>query len=201
MRPEDGDEFDGAVERTEPVRREGAELDRFVRFDNQILFAEQKAHASVEDVHPIVAVVDSKRVSWWWASAIVADSDLECAQSTRGSVRERPHRQAVPGDGFAANPWIGRRRSCEQFVGADSERGSEPGDVIEGEASLPGLESTEHRDVDVRSGTDLLKGQTLLEAQLTKSSANSLIDRLRMWICLHGKKCCAHEAMPSTSIP
>jgi hypothetical protein len=177
MGPEDGDEFDGSVDRTEPVGREGAELDRFTRLDNEVLFAEQKAHASVEDVHPVVAVVDSQRVSWWWASALGADSDLECAQSARGSVREWPHRQAVSGDGFAANPRIGRRRASEQVVGTDSECCCESGNVIEGEAPLPGLEAAEHRDVDVRSIADLLKGQTLFEAELTKASANSLIYR------------------------
>jgi len=165
--PKHGDEFDGAVDRAEPVWCEGAELDGFARLDNEVLFAEEEAHASVEDVHPVVAVVDSQRLSRWRASALGADSDLECAQPARGSVRERPHRQAVSGDGFAANPRIGRRRASEQLVGTDSERNCESGDVVEGEATFSGLEAAEHRDVDAGAIADLLKGQTLIEAKLT----------------------------------
>jgi len=70
--------------------------------------------------------------------------------------------------------------------------------VIEGEAPLPGLEPAEHRDVDARSITDLLQGQTLLEAKLTKASSDSLIDRLWTRVCLHGKNSCARQAMSST---
>jgi hypothetical protein len=48
--------------------------------------------------------------------------------------------------------------------------------VIEGEPSLPGLESAEHRDVDVRSIADLLEGETLLEPKLAEPSPHSLVD-------------------------
>ncbi len=162
----DGDELDGAIDRAEPVGCEGAELDRFTRLDDEVLFAEQQPHPSVKDIHPVVTVVDSQRVWWWWASALCADSDLERAQSARGSVRERPHRQAVSGDGFAANPRIGRRRSSEKFVGADRKCGGEPGDVVQGEATLAGLESAEHRDIDAGPVADLLKGEALFVAEL-----------------------------------
>jgi hypothetical protein len=55
LRPDDQDEFDGAVDRAEPVRCPGGELDGLARLDREVLIAEQQAQAPVEDVEPVVA--------------------------------------------------------------------------------------------------------------------------------------------------
>ena len=162
----------------EPVGGEGAELDRFARFDDEVLFAEQQAHPSVEDVHPVVAVVDAQLAPRGWAAALGGDADLEGAQPAGRPVRERPHRQTVAGDRFATDPWVGRRRSTEKVVGADPKRGGEHGDVIEREASFAGLEPAEHRDVDVGSIADLLQGEALLVTELAKAPTDSIVDGL-----------------------
>ena len=55
---EDRDEFDGAVDGTEPVRRQRRELDRLPGFDRQVVVAEQQPERTVEDVQPVVPLMD-----------------------------------------------------------------------------------------------------------------------------------------------
>ena len=117
--PEDGDEFHRAIDDPEPVRCERAELDRFTRFDHEILFAKEQTHPSIQYVHPVVTVMDSQLVAWGWAATLAGDANFERTQPARGPVGERPHRQAVTGDRFAADPWIRGGCSSEEFVGAD----------------------------------------------------------------------------------
>ena len=88
----------------------------------------------------------------------------------------------------------------EQIIGRDTERGGKPRDVIERESPLAGLESAEHRDVDVRPVTHLLQREALLVTELTEPSPHSFIDRLWRRICLHGKKSCSPWCLPSRSM-
>ncbi len=57
--PKDCDEFDWPVDRAEPVGCEGAELNCFAWLDDQILFAKNQTHPPVEDVHPVMPVMDA----------------------------------------------------------------------------------------------------------------------------------------------
>ncbi len=119
MGPEHGDELDRPIDRSEPVRCQRAELNCFARFDHKILFAEEQTHPSVQHVHPVVAVMDSQLVSWGWAATLAGDTNLERAQPTRGSVGQRPHRQAITRDRFATDPWIRCGCTSEEFVRTD----------------------------------------------------------------------------------
>ncbi len=59
--------------------------------------------------------------------------------------------------------------------------------MIQGEAPLPGLESAEHRDVDVGPVTHLLQGQALLRSEFSQPAANASVDPfVTVWVCLHG---------------
>ena len=87
-------------------------------------------------------------------------------------------------------------RSTELIVG----RGGKSRDVIERESPLAGLESAEHRDVDVRPVTHLLQREALLVTELTEPSPHSFIDRFWSRVCLHGKKSCSPWCLPSRSM-
>jgi hypothetical protein len=78
---EDGDELDGAVDGPEPVRRPRRELDGLPRLDRQVLRPEQQPQAAVQDVEPVVALVDGKDLGR--RAALGADGDLEGVQAAR----------------------------------------------------------------------------------------------------------------------
>ena len=80
VRAEHGDQIHGTVDRPEPVRCQGTELDGVTWLDDQVLVAEQQPHASIKDVHPVVAVVDAQRLGRFAPSG--ADPDPAQVQPT-----------------------------------------------------------------------------------------------------------------------
>ena len=119
---EDGDQFDRAVDSAEPVRGVRGKLDCVAGFDDQVLFSEDEAHSSVEDVLPVVTLVDAELGTWGWPPAPAGDPNLERTQPAGGPVGERPHRQPVTGDRLTANTWVRRGRPAGQIVGGNAER-------------------------------------------------------------------------------
>ena len=141
---EDSDQLDRAVDSAEPVGGVRGKLDCFAGFDDQVLFSEDEAHSSVEDVHPVVTLMDAELGTWGWPLASAGDPDLERPQPAGRPVGERPHRQPVTSDRLTTNTWVRRRRPTEKVVGGNAERSCEARDVIEGEATFAGFEAAEH---------------------------------------------------------
>jgi hypothetical protein len=183
LRSEDHDELDRLVDYAEPVRCPGAELDGLTWFDREIVVAEQEPKPPVEHVHPLVALVHGQLGGR--RAPLSGDAGLVGEQAPAGApVRERPVGDAVGPERFAADSGIGPRRRAEQVVGGDVEGGGEPRDVVEGQATLAGLEAAEGGDVDVRPLGDLLEGQLALGAQLAQPSADLGVDRIVCVVCL-----------------
>src|SRR5687768_9573435 len=102
-------------------------------------------------------------------------------------MRERPHGHPVGTGRLAADSRVSVRRRSEEVIDRYTEPGGQPGEVVESEPPLTGLQSTQRRGVDVGSIGDLLQGEPSLRPDLPQSPADADIDRLLWSVCLHSK--------------
>src|SRR6187551_699598 len=90
--PEDRDQFDLLVDRAEPVRGPGRELDGLTRLGDEVAVAEDQAQASRDHVEPLVALVNGELLRGLTAAGL--DDDLEHPRPPRFTA-ELPHGHPV----------------------------------------------------------------------------------------------------------
>ena len=80
------------------------------------------------------------------------------------------------GPARAAHARVGPLGRVQQLVGADAERGGEPGQMVEREPALARLQAAERRDVHPRARGDRFERQAALRSQLAEPPAHMRID-------------------------
>jgi hypothetical protein len=186
LRSHDHDELHGAVDRAEPVWCPGRELGGLAWLDDVLDAVEEEPQSPVQDVQPVVALVDGQRVGR--CAPLGADRNPVGMQSSgRPPLGERPERHAVDTPRPGPDPWVLSWARAQKLVGAHTKGVRQPGDVIKRQASLAGLQATQGGDIDACALGNIGQGQPSLATELPEALSDAKVDAFGI-VCQLGKE-------------
>jgi pimeloyl-ACP methyl ester carboxylesterase len=152
----------GATDGAEPVRTPGVELGCVTTAERAVVLLDDEPDAAVEDVKPLMAfvAVEVGRAAGW-------DRDAEDAASAGAFRADR-----LPAASVARRRWRTGGGGPQEDLWFDAKRVRQLRDLGDSQAPLAGLQATQRRRRQSRSGGQRAHRHAALKAQLPQPRAN-----------------------------